>query len=75
MTDTPSHPLPLDPREQPILDSLTSLRDELTLLKQDRTSYIKAADVLTLYDKVVDQVTLLTEIRADKPDEQNRGQL
>ncbi|RAL65295.1 hypothetical protein DID88_000863 [Monilinia fructigena] len=72
MTDTPSHPLPLDPREQPILDSLTSLRDELTLLKQDRTSYIKAADVLTLYDKVVDQVTLLTEIRADKPDEQNR---
>ncbi|KAI9642911.1 hypothetical protein NHQ30_008645 [Ciborinia camelliae] len=72
MTDTPSHPLPLDPREQPILDSLNSLRDELTLLKQDRTTYIKAADVLTLYDKVVDQVKLLNEIRADKPDEQNR---
>lgn len=75
MTDTPSHPLPLDPREQPILESLTLLRDELTLLKQDRTTYIKAADVLTLYDKVVDQVKLLNEIRADKPDEQNRGQL
>ncbi|QSZ31709.1 hypothetical protein DSL72_001276 [Monilinia vaccinii-corymbosi] len=72
MTDTPSHPLPLDPREQPILDSLTLLRDELTLLKQDRTTYIKGADVLALYDKVVDQVTLLTEIRSDKPDEHNR---
>lgn len=73
MTDTPSHPLPLDPREKPILVSLTSLRDELTLLKQDKTTYIKAADVLTLYDKVVDQVTLLNEIRANKPHEQNRG--
>ena len=73
MTDTPSHPLPLDPREQPILDSLQSLRDELTLLKQDRTTYVKAADVLALYDKVVDQVKLLNEIRADKPNEQNRG--
>lgn len=74
MTDTPSHPLPLDPREQPILEALVSLRDELTLLKQDRTTYIKAADVLVLQGKVVEQVKLLNEIRADKPDEQNRGQ-
>jgi hypothetical protein len=74
MTDTPSHPLPLDPREQPILDNLQAIRDALTLLKSDRTSYVKAADVLALYDKTVDQVKLLTEIRADKPDEQNRGQ-
>ncbi|TGO15263.1 hypothetical protein BTUL_0042g00330 [Botrytis tulipae] len=72
MTDTPSHPLPLDPREQPILEALTSIRDELTLLKQDRTTYIKAADVLVLQGKVVEQVKLLNEIRADKPDEQNR---
>ncbi|TEY71379.1 hypothetical protein BOTCAL_0094g00230 [Botryotinia calthae] len=72
MTDTPSHPLPLDPREQPILEALISLRDELTLLKQDRTTYIKAADVLVLQGKVVEQVKLLNEIRADKPDEQNR---
>ncbi|PQE03714.1 hypothetical protein CJF30_00006428 [Rutstroemia sp. NJR-2017a BBW] len=72
MTDTPSHPLPLDPREQSILDNLQAIRDELTLLKSDRTSYVKAADVLALYDRTVEQVKLLTEIRADKPDEQNR---
>ncbi|EDN94752.1 hypothetical protein SS1G_10626 [Sclerotinia sclerotiorum 1980 UF-70] len=72
MTDTPSQPLPLDPREQPILESLTQIRNELTLLKQDRTTYIKAADVLNLQDKVDEQVQLLNEIRADKPHEQNR---
>ncbi|KAM3069439.1 hypothetical protein ACMFMF_008656 [Clarireedia jacksonii] len=72
MTDTPSHPLPLDSREQPILENLQKIRDELTILKLDRTSYIKAADVLSLYDRTVEQVKLLTETRADKPDEQNR---
>ncbi|PQE10224.1 hypothetical protein CJF32_00000736 [Rutstroemia sp. NJR-2017a WRK4] len=56
----------------PILDNLQAIRDELTLLKSDRTSYVKAADVLALYDRTVEQVKLLTEIRADKPDEQNR---
>ncbi|RDW60866.1 hypothetical protein BP6252_12249 [Coleophoma cylindrospora] len=72
MTDTPNVPLPLDSREQPILDELLLLRDSLTLLKQDRTTYVKASDVMVLYDKVVDQVRLLNDIRADKPAEQNR---
>ena len=72
MTDTPTFPL-LDQREQPILDSLKRIRDELTLLKQDRTTYVKSSDVMPLYEKAVDQVRLLNELRADKPEEQNSG--
>lgn len=72
MADTPNLPLPLDSREQPILDSLMRIRDELTLLKQDRTTYVKSSDVITLYERVVDQVKLLNEIRIDKPQENNQ---
>lgn len=73
MADTPNLPPPLDAREQPILDSLKRLRDELTLLKQDRTTYVKSSDVMPLYERVVEQVQKLNEIRADKPAEDNQG--
>jgi hypothetical protein len=73
MADTPSIPLPLNPKEQPILENLQRIRDELTLLKQDRTTYVKSADVIVLYDKVVDQVKLLNDIRAENPEKENRG--
>jgi hypothetical protein len=73
MADTPSIPLPLNPKEQPILENLQRIRDELTLLKQDRTTYVKSADVIVLYDKVVEQVKLLNDIRAEKPEQENRG--
>lgn len=72
MADTPTLCL-LDPREKPIVDSLLRIRDELTLLKQDRSSYVKSSDVLALYDRTVDQVRLLNEIRTDKPQEDNQG--
>lgn len=72
MADTPTLPPPLDPREKPILESLQRIRDELTLLKTDRTTYVKSSDVLPLYDKVVDQVELLNEVRIDKPQETNQ---
>ncbi|EKD13808.1 hypothetical protein MBM_08009 [Drepanopeziza brunnea f. sp. 'multigermtubi' MB_m1] len=72
MADTPSLPLPLDAREQPILDTLMNIRDELTLLKQDRSTYIKSSDVLAIYDRVIEQVKLLNDIRAEKPQEDNR---
>jgi len=73
MADTPTLPPPLDPREKPILESLMRIRDELTLLKTDRTTYVKSSDVIPLYDRVVDQVKLLNEIRIDKPQETNQG--
>lgn len=73
MADTPNLPPPIDPREQPVLDSLRNLRDQLTLLKQDRTTYVKSSDVMPLYEKVVAQVKILNELRADKPHEDNQG--
>jgi hypothetical protein len=72
MADTPTLALPIDPREQPILDNLSRIRDELMLLKQDRSTYVKSSDVMSLYDRTVDQVRDLNEIRADKPQEQNQ---
>ena len=75
MTDSPAVQAPLDPNEQPILDSLLQLRDRLSLLKQDKTTYIKSHDVIALYHAVVEQVHLLNVIRMEnsKPLEQNRG--
>lgn len=73
MTDSPAFRSPLDPREQPILDSVLSIRDKLSLLKQDRTTYVRSEDVLTLYNNVIQQVEKLNGIRAQKRSEQNRG--
>ena len=75
LNPAPAVRAPLDPREQPILDTLLYLRDKLSLLKQDKTTYIKSQDVLALYSDVVEQVHLLNVIREEhgKPLEQNRG--
>ncbi len=77
MSDSPAVHAPLDPKEAPILARVLELRDQLSLLKQDRTSYIKSHDILPLYDKVVEQVHLLNVIREEhgKPLESNRGLL
>lgn len=75
MTDSPAVQAPLDPKEQPILDSVLHLRDELSLLKQDKSTYIKSHDVISLYDQVIEQVHALNIVREEhgKPLEQNRG--
>ena len=75
MTDSPAIEAPLDPKEQPILDRVLYLRDKLSLLKQDKSTYIKSHDVIALYDQVIEQVHSLNVIREDhgKPLEQNRG--
>ena len=77
MTDSPTYQAPLDPKEQPILDRLLRLRNELSLLKQDKSTYIKSHDVIALYDQVIEQVHSLNIIREDhgKPLEQNRRSL
>lgn len=72
MTDSPLPRIPLDPKEQPILDKLQSIRTELELLKRDRSTYVKSQDVLKLYDQVIEQVMILNEIRETKPLEQNK---
>lgn len=75
MTDSPAYQDPLDPQEQPILESVLTLRDKLSLLKQDRSTHIKCKDVLTLYDQVIAQVHQLNILREqnETPLEQNRG--
>ncbi|KAI4212524.1 MAG: hypothetical protein LQ351_004776 [Letrouitia transgressa] len=74
MTDSPAYQDPLDPQEQPILESVLTLRDKLSLLKQDRSTHIKCKDVLTLYDQVIAQVHQLNILREqnETPLEQNR---
>ena len=72
MTDSPAYRLPLDPNEQPILDKLLLIRDHLSILKQDRSTYVKSHDVMKYYDQLMEQVEALNKIRIDKRDEQNR---
>lgn len=75
MTDSPAIHAALDPQEEPILNSILTLRDRLLLLKQDKSTYIKSLDVLEQYDQVIEQVHLLNLVREKhgKPLEQNRG--
>ena len=75
MTDSPATHNLLDPKEQPILDNILYIRDKLSLLKQDKSTYIKSHDVLNLYNQVIEQVHLLNDLRKEdsKPLEQNRG--
>lgn len=72
MTDSPAVRVPLDPKEQPILDRVLIIRDHLSLLKQDRSTYVKSADVVKYYNQLVEQVEQLNRIRVNKRDEQNR---
>lgn len=72
MADSPVVKEPLDPKEQPILDQLLKIRDDLLILKSDKSRYVKSQDVLTHYQKVLDQTAKLNEIRESKKDEQNR---
>jgi hypothetical protein len=73
MTDSPFVKAPLDPKEQPILDRVLQIRDELSLLKSDKSTYVKSQDVMTIYQQINEQVEVLNQIRKDKRDEQNRG--
>lgn len=76
MSYSPAVQAPLDPKEQPILDSLLQIRDKLSLLKQDKSTYIKSHDVVSLYEQVIEQVHLLNNLRREhkRQLEQNRGQ-
>jgi hypothetical protein len=63
--DTPVVPLPRNPREQAILDQLCLIRDQLLLLKQDRTNYIRTKDVMPLFNQTMEQVKELNTVRAE----------
>lgn len=63
--ESPAIPVPLDPREQPILERLLRTRDALLLIKQDKSSYIKSRDVLPLYEEVTAEVEKLNAARKE----------
>ncbi|KAJ9130407.1 DUF2408 domain-containing protein [Coniochaeta hoffmannii] len=70
--DTPAVPMPKDSREREILERLTAIRDQLLLLKQDRTKYIRSQDVQLLYDQAIEQVKLLNDARKGHEHSENR---
>ncbi|KAB5554412.1 hypothetical protein GE09DRAFT_964565 [Coniochaeta sp. 2T2.1] len=70
--DTPAVPMPKDSREREILERLTAIRDQLLLLKQDRTKYIRSQDVILLYNQAVEQVKELNEARKGLEHSENR---
>jgi hypothetical protein len=70
--ETPAIPMPKDARERQILDKLVLIRDELLLLKRDRTKYIRTQDVMVHYDQLVEQVMHLNEIRKGEHKGENR---
>jgi hypothetical protein len=71
--ETPAVPMPEDSREREILERLSAIRDQLLLLKQDRTKYIRSQDVIILYNQAVEQVKLLNDARKGHEHTENRG--
>ncbi|WRT63533.1 uncharacterized protein IL334_000438 [Kwoniella shivajii] len=63
-----SHMVPQE--ELPVLEALITIRNRLTALKKDTTKFIRAPDVMPIYNSVVKQVTRLNTIR----DEQSHHQ-
>ncbi|OCT52124.1 hypothetical protein CLCR_08497 [Cladophialophora carrionii] len=72
MSDSPITTAPVGPQEKPILEKLLLIRDKLLLLKQDKSTYVKSSDVLPLYEEVIEQVSILNEVRGPEHLLQNR---
>ncbi|KAJ6137747.1 hypothetical protein N7471_004233 [Penicillium samsonianum] len=64
--ESPAITVPLDPREQPILENLLRTRDALLLIKRDKSSYVKSRDVLPLYEEVIAEVEKLNLLRKEQ---------
>lgn len=56
----------IDSGEQKIYKDLVHLRDELTDLKQDRSTYIRFPDVKAFYVRTVEQAELISDARLIK---------
>jgi len=72
MSDSPITNAPVGTQEKPILDHLVLIRDQLLLLKQDKSTYVKSSDVLPLYEKVIEEVSVLNDVRGPEHLVQNR---
>ncbi|WVQ92840.1 hypothetical protein IAS59_006657 [Cryptococcus gattii] len=54
------------PEELPVLEALINIRNRLTALKKDTTRFIRAPDVMPIYNSVVKQITRLNAIRDEQ---------
>ncbi|KAF9778416.1 hypothetical protein BJ322DRAFT_1093002 [Thelephora terrestris] len=63
---------PVAQEELPILEAVINIRNRLTALKKDRGEFIKPADVNSLYQAVIKQVTRLNEVRDEQQTYNNR---
>ena len=72
MSDSPIVSAPVGPQEKPILEKLLLIRDNLLLLKQDKSTYVKSSDVLPLYEQVIEQISILNGVRGPEHLFQNR---
>lgn len=75
MTEFPVLEPSADMMEKPILDRILQIKDNLLVLKEDKTTYVKSNDVLDFYHQAIEQVQLLNDIREKhgKPLEQKIG--
>ncbi|KAI7786424.1 hypothetical protein LA080_003666 [Diaporthe eres] len=73
--DTPVVPPPQDAREQEVMERLAAIRDQLLLLKQDRTKYIRSQDVIGLYEQTIEEIRKVNEIRGDAKDQVGENRL
>lgn len=58
--------------EQIIYEDLVHLRDELTVLKQDRSTYIRFPDVIAFYNRTVKLAELISDTRIIKTKKWNQ---
>ena len=75
MTDSPALLAPLDPTEQPIFDALLLIREKLSLLKSDKSTYIRSENVFSIYHQVIDQVHILNRVREEHGKQQEQNQV
>ncbi|KAK4684108.1 hypothetical protein P7C73_g6096, partial [Tremellales sp. Uapishka_1] len=55
--------------ELPVLEAFITIRNRLTALKKDTTKFIRAQDVMSIYNAVVKQVTRLNAIRDESAEQ------
>ncbi|KAG2225746.1 hypothetical protein INT45_011414 [Circinella minor] len=56
----------IPPEEQAVLEQLLSVKNRLTALKRDRSSYLRTQDIVPLKEEVDQQVEKLNEIRGNE---------
>ena len=51
--------------EEGILQSLINIRSQLSVLKKNRSSYIKSSDVTKIYEELIPQIKKINDIRSN----------